>query len=324
MDLPMTVMNSADLAHVRAAAQVLSASSETWTTTEDELVKELATTPGHVEEIRFLVFDGPTPVAYARVGTYRYLVDPGRLLVTVRVIPSYRRRGIGTSLVETMKPWIQARVVEQMWASTDLDATGQPTCLAGDAFAAKYGMQRRESRFESIMDTSNIDLQEVAKAVQVCAQQGITITTIEALLTDPKWHERNWQRELYEVDCIALADEPTEQGGDPNPFDEWKKEFLEGQDQAGMVVAIHDGLIVGLSLHWVEDGMLLVASTGTLPAFRGMGVARAMKLTGAAHGCATGMSLRAFNQDENAPIVNLNRSLGFTRKSGQVYWKLLN
>jgi GNAT superfamily N-acetyltransferase len=322
MALTTVEMNHALPAHLRAAAEVLCSTSLTWRPTEAELEKEFASTPEHVEEIRFLVFDDDIPVGYCRVGTYRYVVDARRLLVTVRVIPSYRRRGIGASMIETMRPWVSNRVVHQIWASTEIDDSGQPTSPAGDAFAKKYGMEKRESRFESVLDTSHVDPGVVAHAVEACARQGIVITSIETLLTDPVWQGRDWQRELYEVDCAAMADEPTEQSGEPNPFEEWTQEFLTGHETAGMIVAVHESVVVGLSLHWQEASTVLVASTGTLKAFRSMGVARAMKLAGAAYGQAKTMPLRAFNQDGNPHIVNLNRSLGFVRRSGHEYWRL--
>jgi mycothiol synthase len=308
--------------HVRAAALVLSATSLSSQSTEEELAKEFATTPAHVEEIRYLVFDNDIPIGLARVGTYRYVVDPERLLISVRVVHEYRRRGIGTSLVAIMKPWIDGRVVTQMWASTELDALGEPCFAEGAAFAEKYGMEPRESRFESELDTTELDLKGVAHAVDACAQQGITITTMEALLADPNWQGLDWQRELYDVDCAAMVDEPTEQGGEPSSFEDWKDEFIAEHEPAGMVVAVYEGSIVGLSMHWLEDGKVLVASTGTLAAFRGKGVARAMKLTGAAYAQRKGLPMRAFNQSNNPHIVDLNRSLGFVRKAGYLYWKL--
>jgi mycothiol synthase len=310
--------------HVRAAVAVLTATSFDWSPTEQELRKELETTPSHVEEVRFLVFDGDIAVGYCRVGTYRYVVDPERLLATVRVVPSHRRRNIATSLVATMRPWISGRSVKQLWAFTDIDADGHSTCPAGDAFAYKNGLRQRETRFESILDTTEIDLTVVTSAIETCAAQGIVVTSIETLLTDPAWRSRPWQRELYEVDCTSMIDEHTEQGGEPNPFDEWADEFLTGRDLAAMFVAVHDGSIVGLSMNWHEEDTILVAATGTLPAFRGRGVARAMKLAGAAYAQGRGLSLRAFNADNNPHIVELNRSLGFRRKAGQVYWKLMS
>jgi mycothiol synthase len=307
--------------HANAVAAVLTATSSNWHPDESEVFSDWLSTPSHVDEVRYLAFDRTEPVGYARVGTYRYVVDPGRIQATVRVLPSHQQKGVGAHLVEAITPWIAAQQPRELWAATDIDADGNDVFPGGVVFAEKYGLQRRESRFESVLDTSSTELADVDAALEPCRRQGINVTSIEQLLSEAAWRDRDWEQLLYEVDSVALADEPTEQAGDPVPFDAWQADFVNNRDRAGLIVAVHSDQFVGLSLHWLEEQAILVASTGVLRAWRGRGIARALKLAGAAYGHKKGLPLRAMNQDNNPSIVKLNQSLGFVRRSGQTYWR---
>jgi GNAT superfamily N-acetyltransferase len=317
--IKIVLIDSESVEHAAAAASVLGATSITWRPSTTEIFDDWASTPPHVDEIRYLVFVDDLPVGYARIGTYRYVINAERVQCTVRVIPSHQRQGIATALIPYLADWLKQRPIREVWAQIDLLSSGEPFSPAGERLSEKYGLEPRESRFESVLDTSHVDESTRQQAVQHCAEHGIVITS-----ASPEFQAANpdWEHKLYELDCLCMVDEPTEQGGELPPFETWRAEFLLGQDPEGFVVALDGDRFVGLSIHWVEDDRLLVAATGVHPQYRRNGIARAMKLVGASFGHARAKNLRAFNAGANTSIVELNKRLGFQRVSGQMYWRL--
>jgi GNAT superfamily N-acetyltransferase len=315
------VVDQSDPTHAAAVAEIISATSITWRPTASEVAKIWNTTPEHVDEVRFLVLDDAVPIAYATVGTDRYAIDPGRVRANIKVMPGYRRQGIATDLVSRVEDWLATRTIREIWVAIDLAPDGVTDSPEGEAMARKYGFEPRESRFESNFDTSTFDMAIADEAAARQRSAGVTITSMEALLGDGNWRNRDWAYELYELDSLVMADEPTEQGGEPTTFDTWRAEFLDDQNPAGFIVALTDNQFVGLSIHWIEGDGLLVAATGVHPSFRGRGIARALKLAGASYGKTTNRNLRAYNANANEHIVTLNRLLGFVRQAGQMYWR---
>jgi GNAT superfamily N-acetyltransferase len=60
-------------------------------------------------------------VAFGLVGNYKYVDEPTRYFARVRVIPSHRRRGIGTALVSLLEEWVTPRMPECLFTATELD-----------------------------------------------------------------------------------------------------------------------------------------------------------------------------------------------------------
>ncbi len=314
-ELRIELVDITDRSSAQAVSSIICACAITWRPTADEIFDDWASTPDHVDEVRYLIFDSDVPVGFARIGTYRYVVDPGRALATIMILKTHRQRGLATLLVSKLQSWIEPRSLREVWVSIDLNSEGVNVGPGSEAMARKYGFEPRESRFESRLSTSTFDPEVAKAAIEALQVDGITITTAASLeLTN-----NNWAYELYELDTLAMADEPTEQAGEASDFETWRAEFLDGHNLEGVIVAMVRNQFVGLSIHWKEQTDLLVASTAVHPSFRGRGIARALKLAGAAYGRSQGLNLRAYNFDANEHIVTLNKSLGFVRQSGQLY-----
>ena len=86
----------------------------------------------------------------------------------------------------------------------------------------------------------------------------------------------------------------------------------------GVLIASRDGLPAGLaSISCERDRTWNTWFTGIVPESRGMGLARALKLTTMAFARSEGgRRITGFNDVKNAPILHLNESLGFERCPG--------
>ena len=61
------------------------------------------------------------------------------------------------------------------------------------------------------------------------------------------------------------------------------------------------------------------AFTGTHPAYRGRGIARAVKLQSLAQAVELGIpEVRTDNDSENGPMLHINETLGYTTQPGYV------
>jgi RimJ/RimL family protein N-acetyltransferase len=120
---------------------------------------------------------------------------------------------------------------------------------------------------------------------------------------------------VYEVDMAATRDMPlTEQVPDMT-YEEWAEHVLEHPlfTREGSFVGLVDGRPAAVSL-LIADGAGRVASmmTGTLAAYRGRGLARAVKLASIAWAREHGVrALVTQNDERNAPMLALNRRLGY-------------
>jgi GNAT superfamily N-acetyltransferase len=123
-------------------------------------------------------------------------------------------------------------------------------------------------------------------------------------------------RLVHAVDEEATRDMPSTEAIEAIPYAEWEKHVLDHPlfTAHGSVVALVDGVAAAVSLLVVdhETGRSANNFTGTLRAYRGRGLARAVKL-GSIHWAAEHgfTSMVTTNDTENAPMLAINRRLGY-------------
>jgi GNAT superfamily N-acetyltransferase len=211
----------------------------------------------------------------------------------VFVRPTHRRRGVGTALLRTAEEHLlrkRARVL-QTWTSSDDDC----------AFLEHRAY--RSSRRERI---SLLDLAGETPAPQV--PEGYAVVALRDL--------RDRTRELHALDAAAGADVPETFAEDDVRYAEWTRETLEHPDLSldGSFVVLHGQEPVSYAFLHAEPDATLAANemTGTLPEYRGRGLARLAKLAtirwAGDHGYRT---IVTTNDERNLPMLRLNESLGY-------------
>jgi GNAT superfamily N-acetyltransferase len=142
------------------------------------------------------------------------------------------------------------------------------------------------------------------------AEQGVRMLTLD--------HEKDPRRlhQLYEVWNAAEHDVPTTVPTPVIPYDEWHHWWFEnpGIRADRLWIASDSDTIVGLSAieYPPVRGLPWTAFTGTSPAARGRGIARALKYETVAQAIALGAErIRTHNDGENAPILHLNSEMGY-------------
>lgn len=221
----------------------------------------------------------------------------------VAVLPAFRRRGAGTALYRTISAWAGEHGRSQLEAWVD-DADPN-----GLSWATRRGFV------------------EVSRESRVA----LDLTAIEPPAPDPPpgieivtWAERpGIERGLYEVACEAYPDIPGQEHEEMEPFEDWLAHDMGGTGDRpdATFVALAGDEVVGYAKFHLSQARPTMAAhdiTGVKHAWRGRGIAGALKRTQIAWAKANGYErLTTGNELRNAPIRRLNARLGYTEIPGR-------
>ena len=140
------------------------------------------------------------------------------------------------------------------------------------------------------------------------------------------WAERpELDRGMYEVALEAYPDIPGSEDEEVEPFEEWLAHHMQGPGDlpAATFIAVAGDEVVGWAKFSLTAARPKVAShdmTAVKRAWRGRGVARALKATEIGWAKASGYEeLRTRNEERNAPIRHLNEEFGYEPAIGRIY-----
>jgi GNAT superfamily N-acetyltransferase len=228
-----------------------------------------------------------------------------RVTVFVTVPPPHRRRGAGTALYRALSDWARDRGLE---ALTAVVADNDPKSL-GFASARGFVEERREKGVA--LDLTAIDPPHPEPP------PGVEIVT---------WAERpELARGLYEVSVEASPDVPGYEDEVHERFETWLAHDMQGPGDRpeATFVAVAGEDVVGyakLSLNTVRSTSAYHDLTAVRRAWRGKGVARALKTAQIAWAKANGYEqLRTQNDERNAAMRKLNAELGYQPSIGRIF-----
>jgi mycothiol synthase len=220
---------------------------------------------------------------------------PDRVVALVTVLPAKRRRGTGTSLYETLSAWGRERGLSMIEAVVSDD---DPESLA---FAERRGFveERHEKGVALDLTRSEPPLVE--------PPEGIEIVT---------WAERlELARGMYEVALEASPDIPGFADDELEAFEDWLAHEMQGSGDKpeATFVALAGDEVVGFAKFSLTDAQPTTAHhdlTGVKRAWRGRGIARALKATQIGWAKANGYEQLHTRNDERT-----RRSATSTRSS---------
>ena len=222
----------------------------------------------------------------------------------VYVLAERRGRGVGQALLEAITAWCGELGAT---ALTSWGADDDPESLA---WAERRGFEERwRERFVEL-DLSTFTPRPVEPP------PGVDIVT---------WAEcPEITRGLYEVALEALPDIPDSEDEHVEPFDEWLSVHMQGigDRPEGTFAALADGEVVGWAKLSFWDAMPDTPFhdlTGVKRAWRGRGIARALKHTQLNWAKEQGYRrLRTAMVARNEPIQRLNDQLGYRPIPGRI------
>jgi GNAT superfamily N-acetyltransferase len=241
--------------------------------------------------------------------------EQGHYEAELCVDPAWRNRGAGAALWSAALAWLRAEdaaVVEVELRDND---------PAAQRFAEARGFVRQRHRFESTLDLASFDEHPFAGAIERAQAAGYRFFSLADVGDTEEARRRD-----YEVNRSAALDIP----GRPQtfaPFEEWRR-FVCGASwyrPDGQIIAARGEEWVGLAAvgYFAETNSMYNMMTGVERAHRGRGVALALKLL--AIQCARrygAVYIRTHNDSENAPILAINRALGYQAQPGLYLYTL--
>lgn len=228
--------------------------------------------------------------------------------------------------------WLQPRLLHEIWSETEYDLLvdfGEAWLRSEEGAIAVtrvredqhmelerlrrigYAEVRRQNISELDLEAGREKLLETARHLrQLMRAQGVSLLTLDRD-TDP-----DSLRKLYQMTVVAEKDVPTTMPWRTESFDEWQKSWFTNPcvRKDRFWIAREGDSIVGLSAidYPVKRGLPWTSFTATSRTVRGRGIARALKYESVEQAIQLGhKSVRTMNDGENAPILHINREMGY-------------
>ncbi len=310
----MTLMiRDATPADYPEAARLLTASNPEWPVTAALLEQEARQRDPSTFHRELAAETDGRLVGLAAFGHMEHAFDPDKYWLNIQVNPTARGRGVGRALYARITEELNVRGARRVQAMcTEAQAEGR-RFLEGRGFEVAW--RRHESRLQ----TAGLDFTPLTALEAALASRGVTLRP----LRDVKG-EAAWERWLYELDWRLFQDVPLGEAVTKRPFEAWRRELDDPHFSLDASFVALDarrddslmGQFVGYScLLSNPAGFWMIGMTGVLPEYRGLGIAKALKLRGAqfvqAH---SGGEIRTFNDPPNTAMLSMNAALGFVRQ----------
>jgi GNAT superfamily N-acetyltransferase len=236
-------------------------------------------------------------------------MKPGYFYVKVIVAPEGRRHGLGAEMYEA------ALRAARQYGATHLESHVRETDSASLKFAESRGFNVIHHSFDSALEVTDFDEHKFDDLMRRLHADGFRFFSLaEAGLTAEN------KRKLYEVNRATGLDNPGNDRTFPDFYAFSKNVFDASWFRADtQIIASHGERWVGLSAIGIypADRCAYNAFTGVLREFRGRGLAQALKLQTILLAKRQGMRyIRTNNDSNNAPMLAINRKLGYKPKPG--------
>ena len=221
--------------------------------------------------------------------------------VSVRVLEPFRRRGIGTRLLEHVAEHARASGAQELFAA----ARSEATSLLG--FYAARG-------FTEVGRMQEVELSPTAVDVEVGGPAGIEILSLG--------DRADLERGMYDVAKQAEADVHATRPAAVRSFASWRRRSLGPLAMRELsFAALEDGEVVGYAiLGRAGAGDVTHWFTGVRRDRRGRGIATALKQAQIVGARAAGIeTLRTQNDLGNAAMRRVNEKLGYRPRTEFVY-----
>jgi GNAT superfamily N-acetyltransferase len=281
------VIREATLADYPAAFRVVSACFPDFVEVEAGFVHGQASLPPAARMSAWVAEERGAIVGWAR-GLIRHEESSGSANVSVSVLPSRRRRGLGTALLE--RALAHVGDAPRAFAFTVED---------GREFAEAHGFRLSSTSRISALDPRTVDTSELDRV-------GVPLRSLEQVGPE----------EVFAVESEAALDVPEDEPPDSRDYEQWVRRDWTNPDfdWASGYAAWIDGRAVAISYPAIDlaGGQAANAFTGTLGDYRGRGLARLVKLAVIRRVAELGIPfLVTVNHETNAPMLAVNERLGF-------------
>ena len=228
------------------------------------------------------------------VGTARLLREAGEFSARLLVRPDAREKGVGRALWNTLLAEAHTQ------GATKLSASVRDDDPASLAFATRRGFAQIGHLFESVLDLETFDPRAFP------TPEGVRVFSMADVSDDETNRRKLWRLNDWDIDAGR---------GACRDFERFQRDIFEGYwyRPEGQIVAAMGEAWVGLAaVGMTGEGKGYNMMTGVVPAFRGRGIATALKLATVEFARRAGArEIWTNNDSENAPMLAINRRLGY-------------
>ncbi len=221
----------------------------------------------------------------------------------------WRQHGAGATLWSATLTWLRAEGAAQ------IEVQLRDNDVASQRFAEARGFLRGRHLFESTLDLASFDERLFADAIARTQAVGYRFFSLADVGDTEEARRRD-----YEINRRAALDIPGREQTFA-PFEEWRRFVCEASwyQPDGQIIAARGEEWVGMAAvgYFAATNSMYNMVTGVDRAHRGQGLAQALKLLAIRYALRSGaVYIRTHNDSENAPILAINRKLGYQPQPG--------
>jgi len=294
-----------DLARIAELTNAVHPDSETEDLLREDLAREM---DGRF--MRSLVASVPNEAVagYALVDHVPWQ-PAGRFWVWVTTDKRWRGQGIGSTLFEQA---LELAIEQRAALLATQVRDDHPESLA---FAERRNFHIERHIFESVIDLATFDPSRFTGLIEDVEASGIRFFTLA-----DAGNTREGLHALWEVNYRAVLDDPASTGSFSS-FEDFSQVVGQASwfDPEGQIMAADGETIVGLGAvgYFPETHSARNMITGVERAYRGRHIALALKLQGIGYAKARdALTIRTNNDSQNAPMLAVNRKLGYRPEPG--------
>lgn len=239
-------------------------------------------------------------------GPWDPILKPGYAEVFINVDQDWRNQGIGTRILTEIED------IAHKNKTSVLQTQIKDTKEVELNWAKKKGFNITGHVFESQLDISLFNKDQYHSIFKELESSGITFTTLDEYPQDNVYQNRFWDFwwELA-TDVPGMKDKP-------RPDNDRMIDLLKDFDKKGFILAVDGDQWIAMSMIVKENENVYYNSmTGVDKRYRGKGLAQAVKIKAIEYALENKVKyIRTHNDSKNAPMLYVNRKLGYEEKPG--------
>lgn len=252
---------------------------------------------------RFVMVDEQDRMVGEGYAEHLHGMADGRWRVHALVHPDFRRQGLGRRLAE------EGERIAREGGATELEAWVRGEDDDSFAWTQRRGYVLERQRTESVLDLIKWDTSRFTGLLDGLEQSGIAFRFFPTM---PK--EEPLRQSIYALEQETVADIPAWNEEYPS-YETWEKMNDAEEARRFFAIAVEGDRAVGYSVLYyprVEGASGYTGFTGVLRAYRGRGIALAVKVLTVQEAVRNGITrLRTNNDPDNPAMLAVNRKLGY-------------
>lgn len=268
---------------------------------------------------RFVAEFASEVVAMAGCEEWIWWYEPGRYVLSIEVLPTFRRQGIGGKLYDHLLATLhnadpQGRILMCKCREDQPES---------ERFIRQRGFLLVGKEPASMLDVTAFDAGQFADLLERVHQQGIELVSYSEMVA----RVPDWQQQCFDLHWVTRQDIPATGTHTRQTLKQYVQQVFEHERflPDAFFVALDHGQVVGVSnlINQYDDlEHLHTDYTGVIPGHRRRGLATALKVRTIQHAQSQAVKTIRTGNHETNPMYQINLQLGFQPQPGELLFEL--